>query len=31
MISVLTAAERAEFNRLLDKMVERDDDWASAH
>jgi DNA-binding MarR family transcriptional regulator len=28
MVSVLTAAERAEFNRLLNKLVERDDDWA---
>lgn len=28
MISVLSAAERAEFDRLLDKLVERDDDWA---
>ena len=28
MVAVLTAAERAEFDRLLDKLVERDDDWA---
>jgi DNA-binding MarR family transcriptional regulator len=28
MVAVLTAAERAEFNRLLNKLVERDDDWA---
>ncbi len=30
MLSVLTAAERVEFNRLLNKLVERDDDWALA-
>lgn len=30
MISVLSAAERAEFDRLLNKLVERDDDWAQA-
>jgi MarR family transcriptional regulator, temperature-dependent positive regulator of motility len=30
MIAVLTAEERAEFNRLLDKLVERGDDWAQA-
>jgi MarR family transcriptional regulator, temperature-dependent positive regulator of motility len=29
MMAVLSAAERAEFNRLLDKLVERDDDWAA--
>jgi MarR family transcriptional regulator, temperature-dependent positive regulator of motility len=28
MMSVLTAAERAELNRLLNKLVERDDNWA---
>jgi DNA-binding MarR family transcriptional regulator len=28
MVSVLSATERAEFNRLLNKLVERDDDWA---
>jgi MarR family transcriptional regulator, temperature-dependent positive regulator of motility len=28
MMSVLTASERAELNRLLNKLVERDDDWA---
>jgi DNA-binding MarR family transcriptional regulator len=28
MMSVLTAAERAELNRLLNKLVEREDDWA---
>lgn len=27
MMSVLTAAERTELNRLLNKLVERDDDW----
>ncbi len=30
MLAVLTAAERAEFNRLLNKLVERDDDWAQS-
>lgn len=29
MMSVLSPAERAEFNRLLDKLVERQDDWAA--
>jgi MarR family transcriptional regulator, temperature-dependent positive regulator of motility len=29
MMAVLSPAERAEFNRLLDKLVERNDDWAS--
>jgi MarR family transcriptional regulator, temperature-dependent positive regulator of motility len=28
MMAVLTAAERVELNRLLNKLVERDDDWA---
>ncbi len=28
MISVLSASERAELSRLLNKLVERDDDWA---
>lgn len=28
MMSVLSAAEQAEFDRLLDKLVERNDDWA---
>jgi MarR family transcriptional regulator, temperature-dependent positive regulator of motility len=28
MVKVLTAAERAELDRLLNKLVERDDDWA---
>jgi MarR family transcriptional regulator, temperature-dependent positive regulator of motility len=27
MVSVLSATERAEFNRLLNKLVERGDDW----
>lgn len=30
MLSVLSAQERAEFNRLLNKLVERDDDWAQS-
>jgi MarR family transcriptional regulator, temperature-dependent positive regulator of motility len=30
MISVLTAAERVEFNRLLNKLVERGDDWVQS-
>lgn len=30
MVAVLTAEERAEFDRLLDKLVERGDDWAQA-
>jgi DNA-binding MarR family transcriptional regulator len=30
MVAVLTAKERTEFNRLLNKLVERDDDWAQA-
>ncbi len=30
MLSVLSAPERAEFNRLLNKLVERDDDWAQS-
>jgi MarR family transcriptional regulator, temperature-dependent positive regulator of motility len=30
MMSVLTAQERAEFNRLLNKLVERGDDWVQA-
>lgn len=29
MLSVLSGAERAELNRLLNKLVERDDDWAA--
>jgi MarR family transcriptional regulator, temperature-dependent positive regulator of motility len=29
MMAVLTPVERNEFNRLLDKLVERNDDWAS--
>lgn len=29
MMAVLSPAERTEFNRLLDKLVERDDDWAA--
>lgn len=29
MLAVLTPAERAEFDRLLNKLVERDDEWAS--
>ncbi len=29
MMAVLSATERAEFDRLLNKLVERDDDWAS--
>jgi MarR family transcriptional regulator, temperature-dependent positive regulator of motility len=28
MLSVLNPSERAEFNRLLNKLVERGDDWA---
>lgn len=28
MVAVLTPAERQEFSRLLNKLVERDDDWA---
>lgn len=28
MISVLDPSERAELNRLLNKLVEREDDWA---
>ena len=28
MLAVLTPAELAEFDRLLDKLVERQDDWA---
>ena len=28
MMDVLTVAERAEFSRLLNKLVERDDEWA---
>jgi DNA-binding MarR family transcriptional regulator len=31
MLSTLTAAERVELNRLLNKLVERDDDWAAAN
>jgi DNA-binding MarR family transcriptional regulator len=30
MVSVLTAAERQELHRLLNKLVERDDDWAQS-
>jgi DNA-binding MarR family transcriptional regulator len=30
MVSVLTREERAELDRLLDKLVERDDDWAQS-
>jgi MarR family transcriptional regulator, temperature-dependent positive regulator of motility len=30
MLAVLNAAERAELNRLLNKLVERDDDWAQS-
>jgi MarR family transcriptional regulator, temperature-dependent positive regulator of motility len=29
MMAVLTSSERAELNRLLNKLVEREDDWAS--
>lgn len=29
MLSVLTSAEQAELNRLLNKLVEREDDWAA--
>lgn len=29
MLSVLDPAERSELNRLLNKLVERNDDWAS--
>jgi MarR family transcriptional regulator, temperature-dependent positive regulator of motility len=28
MLSVLSASERTEFNRLLNKLTEREDDWA---
>ncbi|MFO1306012.1 MAG: MarR family winged helix-turn-helix transcriptional regulator [Burkholderiales bacterium] len=28
MLATLTPSERAEFNRLLNKLVERTDDWA---
>ena len=30
MLSVLTAAERQQLHALLNKLVERDDDWAQA-
>jgi DNA-binding MarR family transcriptional regulator len=29
MLAVLSPAELKEFDRLLDKLVERDDDWAT--
>jgi DNA-binding MarR family transcriptional regulator len=29
MMAVLSATERAEFSRLLNKLVEREDDWAT--
>ena len=28
MMAVLSATERAELSRLLNKLVEREDDWA---
>lgn len=30
MLAVLSGAERRELDRLLNKLVERDDDWAQA-
>jgi DNA-binding MarR family transcriptional regulator len=30
MVAPLSGSERAELNRLLNKRVERDDDWAQA-